>query len=162
MMDPEPKERPDINKVLERILKTVTEIQNQLLVIFPMHPRTQARITEFGLQSYLNRMKNLRIMEPISYLESLNLMIHSKFVLTDSGGMQEETSALNIPCLVMRENTERVEMVEFGTSILVGSNPDKILNEVGQIIEGTFKDAYLPELWDGHASERIVKVLSQL
>ena len=120
----------DDPEVLERILRTVEEIQNQLLVIFPMHPRTRARIMEFGLQAYLDSTKNLRIMEPIGYLESLNLMIHSKFVLTDSGGMQEETAALNIPCLVMRENTERVEMVEFGTSVLVGSDPDKILNEV--------------------------------
>ena len=117
---------------------------------------------EFGLQVYLDGLENLRIMEPVGYLESLNLMIHSKFVLTDSGGMQEETSALNIPCLVMRENTERVEMVEFGTSVLVGSNPDKILNEVGKVMEGISKDACLPELWDGHASERIVKALSQL
>ena len=89
-------------------------------------------------------------------------MIHSKFVLTDSGGMQEETAALNIPCLVMRQNTERIEMVEFGTSVLVGSNPDKILSEVGKVMVGISKDACLPELWDGHASERIAKVLSQL
>ena len=152
----------DDSEVLERILRTVEEIQNRLLVIFPMHPRTRDRIIGFGLQAYLDSTKNLRIMEPISYLESLNLMIHSKFVLTDSGGMQEETSALNIPCLVMRESTERVEMVEFGTSALVGSDPDKILTEVGMVMEGPPKDAYLPQLWDGHASERIVKLLSQL
>lgn len=89
-------------------------------------------------------------------------MTHAKFVLTDSGGMQEETTVLEVPCLTLRANTERPETVEHGTNILVGSNPEVIQHEVAQILAGKGKNGHPPALWDGHAAERIVETLAKL
>jgi len=149
----------DIKENLIRILNAIQEIQSKIPIIFPMHPRTRSRIEEFQLSEKVSDMKNLMVIEPIGYLRFLNLMMNSKFVLTDSGGMQEETTVLNIPCLTLRENTERPETIDEGTNTLVGNDTQRIVEESLKIIEGQGKKGSYPELWDGRASERIVEII---
>jgi UDP-N-acetylglucosamine 2-epimerase (non-hydrolysing) len=151
----------DIKENLLNILRAIQEIQSKVQIVFPMHPRTRNRITEFQLSEKMSDMKNLVITEPVGYLRFLNLMMHAKFVITDSGGMQEETTVLNIPCLTLRENTERPETIDEGTNTLVGNDTQRIIEESFKIIEGQGKIGTYPELWDGHAAERIISILSQ-
>ncbi|HID05676.1 MAG TPA: UDP-N-acetylglucosamine 2-epimerase (non-hydrolyzing), partial [Armatimonadetes bacterium] len=107
---------------LERILNAVEAIQRDIPIVFPIHPRTVRRLKEFGLKERLNTMPNVIQLDPIGYLDFINLMAHARFLLTDSGGIQEETTVLGIPCLTMRENTERPETIEMGTNTLVGND----------------------------------------
>jgi UDP-N-acetylglucosamine 2-epimerase (non-hydrolysing) len=147
----------DIMGNLINILDAVQTIQNKIPIVFPMHPRTRNRIKEFNLGDRLSAMTNLMIIDPVGYLRFLNLMMHSKFVITDSGGIQEETTVLNIPCLTLRENTERPETIDEGTNTLVGSNTQCIIEGSFKILDGGGKTGTYPELWDGRASERIVR-----
>ena len=149
----------DIRENLINILDAIFEIQSKIQIVFPMHPRTRRRIEEFQLSEKLSNMNNLLVIEPIGYLRFLNLMMNSKFVLTDSGGMQEETTVLNIPCLTLRENTERPETIDEGTNILVGNDTQRIISESFKILDGHGKTGTYPELWDGRAAERIVKII---
>ncbi|MBD3185112.1 UDP-N-acetylglucosamine 2-epimerase (non-hydrolyzing) [Candidatus Poribacteria bacterium] len=149
----------DIKENLINILNALKEIQKHIRIVFPMHPRTKARIEKFGLDKVVESMENFTIIEPLGYLEFMGLMINSKFVLSDSGGMQTETTVLNIPCLTMRENTERHETIEDGTNILVGNNTQKIIDESKKILAGKGKSGTYPEIWDGHTAERIVKAI---
>jgi UDP-N-acetylglucosamine 2-epimerase (non-hydrolysing) len=152
----------DFREKLSGILNAIYEIQNRIKIVFSMHPRTRNRIEEFNLEEQLSRMKNLLTFKPIGYAKFLNLMMHTKFVLTDSGGMQEETTVLSIPCLTMRENTERPETIHQGTNILVGNDPQRIVNESFKILDGKGKKGGIyPELWDGHTAERIVEIISK-
>src|SRR5256885_8674684 len=116
----------DDRATFARILDALEEISRHLPVIFPVHPRTRARINEFGLTKRIARAANLRLIEPLGYLDFLRLYSGARIVLTDSGGIQEETTALGIPCLTLRENTERPITVEMGTNIVVGTNTEKI------------------------------------
>ena len=150
----------DIKTNFVNILKALAEIQQRIKIIFPMHPRTRARVEEFGLSDTISSMENLMIIEPLGYLRFMGLMVSAKFVLTDSGGMQTETTVLNIPCLTMRENTERPETIREGTNILVGSDTGLIVEESTKILDGNGKTGMYPKLWDGHAAERIVKTVS--
>ncbi|MBM3242988.1 UDP-N-acetylglucosamine 2-epimerase (non-hydrolyzing), partial [Candidatus Poribacteria bacterium] len=129
----------DIKENLIKILNAIQEIQSKISVVFPMHPRTRHRIEKFQLNEQLSNMKNLIVLEPIGYLRFLNLMMNSKFVLTDSGGMQEETTVLNIPCLTLRENTERPETIDGGTNTLVGNDTQRIISESLKILNGKGK-----------------------
>jgi UDP-N-acetylglucosamine 2-epimerase (non-hydrolysing) len=149
----------DDPKVLAGILAALLEIQGDLPILFAAHPRTRKQIRAFGLQERLNSAANLQMVEPLSYLEALDVMMHARLVLTDSGGVQEETTVLGVPCLTIRENTERPVTITTGTNTLVGTDPDRILAETRRILEGKGKTGGIPELWDGHASERIVKIL---
>ena len=151
----------DFRENLINILSAVQAIQNKIRIVFPMHPRTRNSIKEFKLSDKMFNMKNLMITEPVGYLRFLNLMMHAKFVITDSGGIQEETTVLNIPCLTLRENTERPETIDEGTNILVGNNTQRIIEESFKILEGQGKTGSYPDLWDGRASERIVETLTQ-
>jgi UDP-N-acetylglucosamine 2-epimerase (non-hydrolysing) len=149
---------------LRALLGVLEEIGRRLPLIFPAHPRTQERMREFGVlaksTSVLHlRQTDLRVTDPMGYLEFLHLMSEAKFVLTDSGGIQEETTALGIPCLTLRENTERPVTVEQGTNEIVGRDPQKILAAVDAILAGRGKRGRAPDLWDGHAAERIVEIL---
>jgi len=148
--------------VLKRILYAIEKIQKDIPVIFPMHPRTKKNIEQFGFSEKLLRMSNLIITEPISYLEFLRLNKTAKLVLTDSGGLQDETTFLGIPCLTIRDNTERPVTVEIGTNVLTGSNPDRILAEFDTIMNGNFKTGRIPYLWDGCTAERVVEQLFKL
>ncbi|MDL1983060.1 MAG: UDP-N-acetylglucosamine 2-epimerase (non-hydrolyzing) [Deltaproteobacteria bacterium] len=152
----------DDRSVLEGIFFTLEKIQKDIPIVFPMHPRTRKNIDHFGLSGKVSGMRNLIITEPIGYFEFLRLNKTAKFILTDSGGLQEETTYLRIPCLTLRENTERPVTIDVGTNVLVGSDPDTILDEYGKIMNGNFKKGRTPFLWDGHAAERIVEQLAEL
>ena len=151
----------DIKENLIAVLDAIDRVQKRIPIVFSMHPRTRKRIEEFQLESRIAAMKNLTIIEPVGYLRFLNLMMHAKFVITDSGGMQEETTVLNIPCLTLRENTERPETINEGTNTLVGNETERIIEESFKIIAGQGKTGSYPELWDGRAAERIVEIINR-
>lgn len=141
------------------ILDALAEIQQRIPIIFPAHPRTVKRVQELGLAHRLGKMKNLALTEPLSYLDFLCLMSHARMVLTDSGGIQEETTILGVPCLTLRENTERPVTVSKGTNVLVGNSHERIVGEALGVLDGQGKTGRVPELWDGQAAQRIVRVL---
>ncbi|HET89831.1 MAG TPA: hypothetical protein ENN99_03700 [Chloroflexi bacterium] len=145
------------------VLRTVSryEIWGELPILFPAHPRTVKRIEEFGLTAQLEDAPALRIVEPLGYLEFLDLMMHAQLVLTDSGGIQGETTILGVPCLTLRENTERPITITQGTNTLVGVDPARIVTKARRVLDGAGKSGRIPELWDGRAAERIVAVLRQ-
>ena len=149
----------DIKANLVSILDALAEIQRRIKIIFPIHPRTKTRIEEFVLGNTISNMGNLIIIEPLGYLKFMSLMVSAKAVLTDSGGMQTETTVLNIPCLTMRENTERPETIRDGTNTLVGNNTKRIMEESMKILDGKGKGGEYPSIWDGRASERIISVI---
>ncbi|HNV54015.1 MAG TPA: UDP-N-acetylglucosamine 2-epimerase (non-hydrolyzing), partial [Pseudomonadales bacterium] len=145
----------DDPQVLRRLLETLNQIGRRLPLIFPLHPRTRAQIVQQRLESLLDG-ETLLPVEPLGYLEMLGLMRDARLVLTDSGGIQEETTALGVPCLTLRENTERPITLTEGTNTLVGRDPATILAQVEEILASGGKRGRAPELWDGHAAERIV------
>jgi len=145
--------------VLERLLKVLGQVSTELPLIFPVHPRTKNKIAEAGLEPLIANA-NVYCLPPLGYLEMLGVMKDAKLVLTDSGGIQEETTALGVPCITLRENTERPITVEEGTNTIVGSDPDKILACVSNTLETGGKSGMVPELWDGKAAERIAKIIS--
>jgi len=145
----------DDSAILKRILQSLLEVSKDLSVIFPAHPRTRKRIADFGLQA-----GQLHVLDPLSYVEFLGLQSRATVVITDSGGIQEETTYLGIPCLTLRENTERPITVSLGTNVLVGRDPDKLRVELSRILAGQAKKGTIPPLWDGHAGERIAAVLA--
>jgi len=151
----------DVKTNFVNILDALEEIQRNIKIVLPLHPRTKARIREFGLEDKVSGMRNLMITEPLGYLKFMGLMVNAKFVLTDSGGMQTETTVLNIPCLTLRENTERPETIREGTNMLVGTNTRLIVDESMKIINGNGKLGTYPKLWDGYATERIVEIIDR-
>jgi UDP-N-acetylglucosamine 2-epimerase (non-hydrolysing) len=144
--------------VLEGILQTLRAISDRLPIVFPIHPRTSTRIKAAHLQGLLDTPRILQT-APLSYLEMLGLMANARLVLTDSGGIQEETTVLGVPCLTLRENTERPCTVEQGTNTVVGSDPARILSTIGDVLETGGQRGRIPELWDGRAALRIKTVL---
>ena len=144
----------DDSQVLGAILQALEEISKSIPVIFPIHPRTAKRVEEFGLS-----MNGIRTLPPQGYLEFLNLMSTATIVLTDSGGLQEETTILGVPCLTLRYNTERPVTITHGTNIMVGPDKDRILDAYGRITNGDWRASGPPEFWDGHAAERIIRVI---
>jgi len=150
----------DVPEILRGILDALAEVQELLPVVFPAHPRTMKRLHSSGLERRLANMRGLRVTGPLGYLEFLNLMANARLVLTDSGGIQEETTVLGVPCLTLRENTERPVTVTEGTNTIVGRDPQRIVGGVQAVLSGQGKTGRVPELWDGHAATRIVEVLS--
>jgi len=150
----------DKKEDFENIIEILDKIREKIKIIFPIHPRTRKNIDLFKLNEKIGGMKNLILIEPLGYLDFLCLMADCKFVLTDSGGVQEETTVLRVPCITLRKNTERPVTVEQGTNLLVSTDKDKIIEKSMEIIDNKvdIKNT-LPELWDGRASERIVKIL---
>ena len=144
---------------LSTIFDALCDVQKHVKVIYPVHPRTKQRIMEFGLDKKLDEMSNFIMIDPLGYLDFLHLMDNARFVLTDSGGIQEETTILGVPCLTIRKETERPITVTEGTNVIVGVNKDKILAETVNILDGKGKTGRIPNKWDGKTSERIVKVL---
>jgi len=145
----------DEKEVFSGLLDALVSISERIPIIFPVHPRTRANIEKFGFAERVAN-SNIKLIEPFGYLDFMNLYSGAKLVLTDSGGLQEETTALGIPCLTLRENTERPITIELGTNKLVGTNPEKIKQFTFEILENSSKkDTKIPPLWDGHAAERI-------
>jgi len=150
----------DLRDSFERILDALEAIATKLPVVFPVHPRTRKTIAELGLSERVEKIKDLRMIEPLGYLDFLNLSSSARLVLTDSGGIQEETTALGIPCLTLRENTERPITVEMGTNVIVGTDTTKIIAAANASLNGAPKKIIQqPPLWDGHTSERILDAL---
>jgi UDP-N-acetylglucosamine 2-epimerase (non-hydrolysing) len=145
----------DRAEILQDLLRAVYVIAQQIPVIFPAHPRTSQRLGELSP----GRHPNLCLIPPLGYLDFLCLMSSAKLVLTDSGGVQEETTALRVPCLTLRENTERPITVTEGTNELIGKDPERIISAAKKILSGNTKPGRVPQLWDGHAAERIVDIL---
>jgi UDP-N-acetylglucosamine 2-epimerase (non-hydrolysing) len=146
--------------ILKNMLLTVREISLQVPVIFPMHPRTRTMIEQFSLKSIL-AVPSILDLPPIGYLEMLGLMKDARLVLTDSGGIQEETTALGVPCITLRNNTERPITVDEGTNTVVGQDPNRILAAFDDIVRQGGKAGRIPELWDGRASLRIAEVMHE-
>jgi len=141
---------------LESILKSLLEVNEKLEVVFPVHPRTRQRIEEFGIN-----IEKLHLLEPLPYIEFLSLQRRALVVITDSGGIQEETTYFGVPCLTLRSNTERPVTVSMGTNVLVGHDPRLLVSELARILEGNAKKGSIPPLWDGRASERIAQALQR-
>jgi UDP-N-acetylglucosamine 2-epimerase (non-hydrolysing) len=168
----------DNKETLDKLLDVISAISMQLPVIFPAHPRTRMKIEEFGLSGYINEIaesdligsngkadrvkcgaKVIYTCSPLGYKQLLNLNMNSRFVITDSGGIQEETTVCGVPCLTIRENTERPETVTIGTNVVVGTAREKIMENANLILAGKFKEGRVPDLWDGKTAGRIVEVL---
>jgi UDP-N-acetylglucosamine 2-epimerase (non-hydrolysing) len=147
----------DNGAALKNILEALLEVSAQLHVIFPVHPRTRQRMASLGLNA-----TNLHLLEPLPYIEFLALQRRAKVVITDSGGIQEETTYLGVPCLTLRNNTERPITVDLGTNVLLGQDVGKLRSELTKILEGKAKSGVIPPLWDGHAGERIAEILCKL
>lgn len=146
--------------VLEKLLRVLADISQETPLLFPIHPRTQSCIEAAGLVSILSG-SNIVTLPPQGYLEMLGLMRDATLVLTDSGGIQEETTALGVPCITLRENTERPITVSQGTNTIVGTDPEKIRACYAEVVSSGGKVGRVPELWDGQAAQRIVATLNQ-
>lgn len=155
----------DDQEILSRIFEALDVISKDFTIIFPVHPRTRNRIQEFNLVGKVNsegiEPNTINLVNPLGYNEMLNLTYHAGLVLTDSGGLQEETTVLGIPCVTLRENTERPITVEVGTNILAGNRKDGILNAYQQA-RSKLSQAKIPTFWDGKASERIIQRLIEV
>jgi len=155
--------RPENVDSLDRlatIMRSIQHITQYLPVVFPVHPRTRIQLERLGLDKQEGQDRRLVLTAPLGYLEFLKLLMDSRFVLTDSGGVQEETTVLGIPCLTLRKNTERPVTVTEGTNVLCEIDPERIGAEVNKILARDFKTGGIPRLWDGDAASRIVNVIN--
>jgi UDP-N-acetylglucosamine 2-epimerase (non-hydrolysing) len=167
----------DDKQALERIIRGLLEVIAHFPILFPVHPRTAKQIKAFGMESSFqfhsspdikpedyfeggSLKRKIHCFDPLGYLDFLNLMSNAKVVLTDSGGIQEETTVLNIPCITLRDTTERPITLTEGTNVLVHNDPEKIVAEVRKVLGGQRRVSQCPSLWDGHTAERIVAILA--
>jgi UDP-N-acetylglucosamine 2-epimerase (non-hydrolysing) len=147
----------DEPKMLSQIVSVLEKISKKNKIVFPVHPRTRARIESLGVKIIEN--ERFQVIDPIGYLDFLCLQHQAKVVLTDSGGVQEETTFLGVPCLTIRENTERPVTITTGTNILGGQDMLRLQSELMNILAGNIKSGAIPPLWDGHTGDRIVRVI---
>jgi len=154
-------ENVDNRLQLRRLVEILEQVAARLPVLLPLHPRTRQRLQEAGALARLQSLPALHLTEPLGYLEFLGLLDACTAALTDSGGLQEETTYLGVPCLTMRENTERPITVEVGTNTLTGLDPGLVLSCLDQVLAGTYKQGVIPPLWDGKAASRIVTALAR-
>jgi UDP-N-acetylglucosamine 2-epimerase (non-hydrolysing) len=152
----------DEKESLEKILNLFSGISKKTKIVFPIHPRTRKRIEDFGLMEKVKQIPGLQLIDPQGYIEFLRLMKDAAMVLTDSGGIQEETTVLGVPCLTMRENTERPVTIEVGTNFLVGTDENEVKEKALQVLSGNVKKGKIPEKWDGRTAERIVAALDKI
>ncbi len=151
----------DTQEQLTMLVQIFAELSKERDVVFPVHPRTRKNIENFGLQETLNANPRIHIIDPQGYINFLSLMEQADFVMTDSGGIQEETTALSVPCITLRTTTERPVTVELGTNILIPPQKEAIEREIDRMLHKTRKEGTVPLLWDGHAAERIVEILCE-
>jgi UDP-N-acetylglucosamine 2-epimerase (non-hydrolysing) len=153
----------DDERTLRGILEALAEVAREIPIVFPIHPRTKKMIEQFGLGGHLSTTPSpsgLWITTPLGYLDFLHLNMHAKMVITDSGGLQEETTVLGVPCITLRHNTERPVTCEVGTNWVVGNSREAILGQALRVLRGDVPNGRVPEKWDGRAAERIVEVLA--
>jgi len=146
----------DNKEVLSRILDAFEHVQKKIKIVLALHPRTRKNIEKFGLGE---KIKNLVITEPLDYINFMSLVLNCKFLLTDSGSIQSESTYLRKPCITIRENTERPVTITEGTNVLVGTDYEKIIEMSEKILNGKWKKGSIPKFYDGHTAERIVEVL---
>ncbi len=149
----------DHRETFQGILNVLSKIAKDIRVIFPAHPRTQRRIREFGLSDKISGDHQFQVIDPLGYFDFIALEKHARLVLTDSGGVQEETTFFQVPCLTIRENTERPVTISEGTNILAGTNPDQILKQSREVLNGRVKRGTVPKYWDDQVARRIIDVL---
>ncbi len=149
----------DVRENLEKVLDIFEQIHPDTTLIFPIHPRTRKRIDEFALADRFRAMERLVLCDPIGYLDFLCLMDNAQLILTDSGGIQEESTFLEVPCLTLRENTERPVTIDVGTNQLLGLDVPLVVAKARDVYAGHPKTGRIPEMWDGRAAERIVTIL---
>jgi UDP-N-acetylglucosamine 2-epimerase (non-hydrolysing) len=153
----------DDAETLRGILTALSEVAREVPIIFPIHPRTRKMVEQFGLSDLCTkglRPRGLWLTEPLGYLDFLHLNMHAMMVVTDSGGLQEETTVLGVPCITLRHNTERPITCEVGTNFIVGNDPGEIERHAARVLNGHAPRGRVPEKWDGKAAERIVEVLA--
>jgi UDP-N-acetylglucosamine 2-epimerase (non-hydrolysing) len=151
----------DDPSVFQGILRAIEVVQKDMPVVFPVHPRTRNNLREMGIDCHSDNLSKLLMVEPLGYLDFLKVMSCARLVLTDSGGVQEETTALKVPCLTLRDNTERPATIDFGSNQVVGTKPEAILQAYQKLKSEGPADYRRPPLWDGHAAERIVETIAQ-
>jgi UDP-N-acetylglucosamine 2-epimerase (non-hydrolysing) len=145
---------------LKRLLEILGIVSEKVPLIFPVHPRTYKNILEYGFQEVIDKYHHLFFIEPLGYLQFINLLQNAKFALTDSGGIQEETTYMNIPCLTVRPSTERPITIWEGSNKLI--KVEDILPEVDLIINGKGKKGHTPTFWDGQSAQRIIQIIEKL
>ena len=151
----------DNRETFLNILDALAQIEQKIPIIFPIHPRSRKMIDKFQFGERIKKTRNFKLIDPLGYLDFLHLMKHAKFVLSDSGGIQEETTVLGIPCLTLRNNTERPVTVELGTNVMVGADTGLIVSESLKILKGQAKKGQIPPRWDGNSAQRIVDILAR-
>lgn len=144
---------------LQKLIKTISVLTEKLKVLFPIHPRTLKKAAEFGLEEELRSNNRLILLEPLDYFSFQKLTKNAALVVTDSGGIQEETTFYQIPCLTLRKNTERPSTIDLGTNELIEFEPEIVAEKMQAVLEGKFKEGQIPPLWDGKATERIFEQL---
>lgn len=150
----------DHPEVLSGLVDVLVEISDEMPLAFPIHPRTIGRLKEFSLYDRMTDKPEIKCLDPLGYLDFLCLTSQAKVIVTDSGGLQEESTALGVPCLTMRANTERPVTCDEGTSTLIGSSADELKRQLRAVLDGNYKQGQCPGLWDGRAAERIAEILA--
>lgn len=146
---------------LNNVLQIIEYVADHMPIVLPLHPRTRRSLDAFGLMERLMQHPSIRVCDPIGYIEFVSLLRSAVGVVTDSGGIQEETTYLQTPCITMRDNTERPITVDVGSNILAGTDPEAVKAAIDQVLSGRVKHARVPDLWDGHAADRIVEILQR-
>ena len=147
--------------VFSRILDALEVIQTDMPILFPVHPRTRNKILSYGFQARVDNLSNLHIMNPIGYVDFLRLQADARVILTDSGGIQEEATILKVPCITLRNNTERPVTAAIGSNQVAGTDTEKIITAYRNVVNGDWRRPQIPPLWDGQAAGRIVEILRQ-
>jgi len=149
----------DARETLENLVETIEQLCARAPLVLPLHPRTRHSLGVHGLAVALDAIPALNLVDPLGYLDFLRLLTDARAVVTDSGGIQEETTYLGVPCLTMRENTERPVTMALGSNVLVGSDRTRLLDELDKVMSGSHRESRIPPLWDGAAAPRIVEIL---
>jgi UDP-N-acetylglucosamine 2-epimerase (non-hydrolysing) len=151
----------DSAETLSDIFEVLSAVCSKIRLVYPIHPRTLASLRANGMIDRFAGLVDLEMIDPLGYMDFIKLVKESKFVLTDSGSIQEETTFMRVPCLTMRENTERPLTITLGTNELVGRNKQSIVKAINRVLNGKWKSGRVPKYWDGHTTDRIIDVIAK-